>query len=159
MNKLIIGAVTILLIAGGWYLLAKKGNNAPAVPTAAAKATVFYSLTCGCCSNYISYLKQKGFQVEAKVKDPNSLSLVKSQNKVPSSLEGCHTSVIGNYVVEGHVPVEAIQKLLTEKPKAAGIALAGMPLGSPGMGGWKKEPFQVRLITLEGEDGGLFMEL
>jgi hypothetical protein len=74
-------------------------------------------------------------------------------------MESCHTVEIENYFVEGHVPIEAIQKLLNEKPDINGIALPGMPSGSPGMPGLKMEKFKIHQITLDGQDGGVFIEL
>jgi|Deesub1362A_J573_1020465.scaffolds.fasta_scaffold00145_15 hypothetical protein len=101
--------------------------------------TVYLSPNCGCCKLYVNYLKRERFEVEdIEMKDINT---VKSQYGIPPLLQSCHTSVIDGYFVEGHVPVEAIKELIEEKPDVAGIALPGMPSGSPGMPGGKEEPF------------------
>lgn len=161
MKKLITGKVilvaliaAVVLVAGGLTLLGNnKKDRAGGVPE---KITVFHSPTCGCCGNYVAYLKHSGYEVEA-IRQAD-LSGIKTEYGIPSSLESCHTSIVGNYVIEGHVPIEAVQKLLAEKPDIAGIALAGMPSGSPGMAGAKLAPFQIHAITVEGEDGGIFTE-
>ncbi len=110
--------------------------------------TVYKTPTCGCCGVYVAYLRKKGFTV--KVEDMSSLSSIKSKYNIPSEMESCHTTVVGNYVVEGHVPVETINKLLTEKPDIKGIAIPGMPAGSPGMPGTKQGKFTVYSITESG---------
>lgn len=96
---------------------------------------------CGCCESYADHLRQNGFQVT--VKPTHDLTLIKRQQSVPPHLEGCHTMMVDGYVVEGHVPVSILRKLLTERPRIKGISLPGMPLGSPGMGGTKTAPFTV----------------
>src|SRR5262245_13179122 len=105
----------------------------PAVPARAeAPAALMYkSPQCGCCEEYAKYLN------EVTVKESRNLSLISRQNGVPEQLAGCHTTLIGGYVVEGHVPVGAIYKLLKERPAIKGISLPGMPAGSPGMTGAK----------------------
>lgn len=118
----------------------------PAV--AGEKITVFKSQSCGCCAIYANYLKKQGFAVE--IKDMSDVSSVKEQYKIPASLSSCHTSIVGDYFVEGHIPSEAIAKLVAEKPDIAGIALPGMPSGSPGMPGAKSSDFVIYGI---GKDG------
>ena len=100
---------------------------------------------CSCCDEYAQYLRQNGFSVTV-TSTPN-MSLISRQHGVPENLAGCHTMLIDGYVVEGHVPVGAIKKLLTERPKIKGISLPGMPEGSPGMAGAKKEPFTIYEIS------------
>ena len=112
-----------------------------AVPALAAElATVYRSPSCGCCEAWVAYLKTNGF--DATVISTDDLGGVKAKMHVPADMQSCHTALIGGYVVEGHVPVEAIAKLLAEKPQVTGIAVPGMPGGSPGMSG-PKEPFTV----------------
>ena len=103
--------------------------------------TVFKSASCGCCSGYISELERNGFSVEANI--VNDVSIIKSEYNIPQNMVSCHTSVIGNYFVEGHVPLEAINKLLEEQPDIDGIALPRMPSGSPGMPGSKTEKWTI----------------
>jgi len=104
-------------------------------------ATMYKNPQCGCCEEYAKYLRQSGFAVT--VKPTHDMSLISRQNGVPEKLAGCHTMLIGGYVVEGHVPVSAINKLLSERPKIKGISLPGMPEGSPGMTGRKTAPFTI----------------
>ena len=118
---------------------------------ASEKITVYKSQSCGCCGIYVNYLKKAGFSVE--VKDVLDVAEIKNQNKIPRELSSCHTSIVGKYFVEGHVPYEAIVKLVTEKPDIAGIALPGMPSGSPGMPGAKRGDFVIYSIGKDGTTG------
>jgi hypothetical protein len=93
--------------------------------------TVYKNAQCGCCNNWVEHLRKAGFDVAAK--DVDDLAAIKSKLGVPASLGSCHTAMVEGYVVEGHVPAADIRKLLTKKPKVAGIAVPGMPMGSPGM--------------------------
>ncbi len=95
----------------------------------------------------MKYLQDQGFDVKVVNTDDTS---IKAQEGVPKDLRSCHTSVIGDYFVEGHVPVEAIRKLLAEKPAIKGIALPGMPAGAPGMGGDKTGPFVIYAVAADG---------
>jgi hypothetical protein len=90
---------------------------------------------CICCDRYANYLRANGFDVTV-VEHPN-MTLIKQKYGAREDLEGCHSTVIGKYVVEGHVPVAPIKRLLDEKPDIKGISLPGMPEGSPGMSGTK----------------------
>lgn len=108
---------------------------------------LYRSPTCGCCAQYEEYLKDEGFAVESEIVD--DMATIKERHGVPADAEACHTSLIGDYVVEGHVPIEVIEKLLDEQPDIDGIALPGMPSGSPGMGGEKDGPWEILSI----EDG------
>ena len=104
-------------------------------------ATLYKNPQCGCCETYADYLRENGFEVT--VKPTHDLPLMKRQHGVPSELEGCHTTLVEGYVVEGHVPVNSLIRLLTEKPDIKGISLPGMPAGSPGMFGEKTAPFTI----------------
>jgi hypothetical protein len=112
---------------------------------ASALVTVYSSPTCGCCHEYEKYLEENGFEVEPIRTE--ALSEMKDELDIPEEMRSCHTAKVGEYFVEGHVPVEAIRKLLEEQPPIDGIALPGMPSGSPGMGGAKAEPFMIYSIT------------
>jgi hypothetical protein len=127
-------------------------------PLQAAQVTVmlFENPECGCCDGYADYLRHNGFAVTAKA--TNDLAEISRKAGIPSDLQGCHTAFIGDYVVDGHVPVEAIQKLLTEHPAIKGITLPGMPAGSPGMYGEKAESFTIYAIGQDGKSG-VFMTL
>jgi hypothetical protein len=112
---------------------------------AATVVDVFRSPTCGCCMKWVEHLRQGGFEVRVKDLGQEALDKVKSDHGVPPAAQSCHTARVAGYTVEGHVPVDAVQKLLKEKPNVAGIAVGGMPLGSPGMEipGGRKQAFNV----------------
>lgn len=92
---------------------------------------VYKSPTCGCCSKWVDYLRAQGMEV--KTQDMEDMRSIKERFGVPDKLASCHTAVVGGYVVEGHVPIEDIRRLLQERPNATGITVPGMPIGSPGM--------------------------
>ena len=120
--------------------------------SAAANATgmtVFKSPTCGCCAKWIEHARAHGFTV--KVVEIDDIMAAKARHGVPDKLASCHTSLVGNYVVEGHVPAADIKKLLAAKPKAKGIAVPGMPAGSPGMEAGFKQPYETLLFTADGK--------
>lgn len=114
---------------------------APGLAGEKPEAVLYKTPNCGCCEGYADYLRQNGYKVT--VKPSHDMPLIKKSAGVPETLEGCHTTMIDGYVVEGHVPVGPIEKLLRERPKIRGISLPGMPQGSPGMTGTKTEPFTV----------------
>ncbi len=103
--------------------------------------TIFQPTTWGCCKAWSGYLKEQGFQVETVYTE--DMTSIKQKYQIPQDMTSCHTAVIGDYFVEGHVPVKAIEKMLEEKPAINGIALPGMPPGSPGMPGEKTEAFKI----------------
>ncbi len=122
------------------------GLNVPAHAAEMTKAATMYkNPQCGCCTGHAEYLRRHGYKV--KVVETHDLVGIKKRYGVPEKLEGCHTLVIGKYVVEGHVPIKHIERLLTEKPAIKGISLPGMPEGSPGMGGPKRGPFTIYEIA------------
>ena len=110
--------------------------------------TVYKSPTCGCCKDWISHLKDNGFKVKAI--DSSNMSLIKDKNGVPSGARSCHTAVIKDYVIEGHVPAADIKKLLKEKREVAGLAVPGMPMGSPGMEGSRVDKYSVYEFDKQG---------
>ena len=114
-----------------------------------AKASVemYKNPECNCCEWYASYLRNHGYSVV--VRPTHNLSLDRREHGVPDRLAGCHTLLVGGYVVEGHVPIATLDKLLSERPKIKGISLPGMPDGSPGMTGRKSEPFTIYEISDE----------
>jgi len=105
------------------------------------EATLYKQPFCSCCDGHADHLRANGYNVT--VVQTDNLSLIKKKHGVPQQFEGCHTIEIGSYVVEGHVPAAIIRKLLKERPAIRGISLPGMPDGSPGMTGTKREPFVV----------------
>jgi hypothetical protein len=123
-------------------------GSGPATAGDLRPATLYKTPQCGCCEAYADYLRENGFAVT--VQATHDLPLLKRRYGVPGPLEGCHTTLVEDYVVEGHVPVATILRLLTEKPEIKGISLPGMPAGSPGMSGEKAAPFAIYEIG-EGE--------
>jgi hypothetical protein len=112
--------------------------------------TVYKTPTCGCCAKWVEHMKAAGFKVQ--VQDMDDLTEIKQASGVPIKLRTCHTAVVGNYVVEGHVPADVVKKMLSEKPKMAGIAVPGMPIGSPGMeSGNEKASYDVLLFDKAGQ--------
>ena len=112
--------------------------------------TVYKSETCGCCNDWVDHLKEAGFEVTAMNRD--DMNSVKSQLGVPVQLASCHTAVVGKYVVEGHVPAASIRRLLDEDANIRGLAVPGMPTGSPGMEvpGQPAERYDVIAFSTEG---------
>tara|TARA_B100001057_G_C22685787_1_gene885650 strand:+ start:213 stop:695 length:483 start_codon:yes stop_codon:yes gene_type:complete len=100
---------------------------------------VYKTPSCGCCYGYVLFLEKEKFNV--KQTDMRSLHLIKQKYNIPLEMQSCHTTIIGKYFIEGHVPLEAINKLFKELPDIDGIALPGMPIGTPGMPGEKEEPY------------------
>ena len=108
--------------------------------------TVYKSPDCGCCVKWVEYLKNEGFEVKAVNRD--DLAPIKQSAGVPSAMSACHTAMVDGYVVEGHVPAQAIRKLLQERPNTRGLAVPGMPANSPGMG---EMDGKLKTFTLEGK--------
>jgi hypothetical protein len=106
-------------------------QSEPPAQAAAPRLVVHKSPTCGCCVKWEVGIRSKGFQVESVITD--DLSQLKAKNRVPAELASCHTAFVEGYVIEGHVPAHAIQRLLSERPAARGLGVPGMPAGSPGM--------------------------
>ena len=123
-------------------LIAILGLSTPvAAGDSAREATLYKNPQCGCCEGYADYLRENGFAVT--VQPTHDLPLLHRQHGVPEPLVGCHTTLVDGYVVEGHVPINAILRLLNERPAITGISLPGMPAGSPGMFGEKTAPFTI----------------
>lgn len=111
--------------------------------------TVYKSPTCGCCNAWIDHLKQNGFEVTAH--DTANMSSVKNALGVRHEHASCHTAEVGGYVIEGHVPANEIKRLLNEQPPVHGLAVPGMPMGSPGMEGHRNDPYQVLTFDANGD--------
>jgi hypothetical protein len=119
----------------------------PLAPSRAAEdelITVHKDPNCGCCSLWVRHLQQAAFTVKAV--DTVELDAVKTRLGVPADLAACHTAQVAGYVIEGHVPAAALKRFLAEKPHAAGLAVPGMPIGSPGMEGGTPELYDVILF-------------
>lgn len=114
----------------------------------AAEVTVYKSPYCGCCGGWVSHMRSNGHSV--KTIDLEDLSTIKKMTGVGEELQSCHTAVVDGYVIEGHVPAQDVARLLTERPKAKGLAVPGMPVGSPGMEGPDPQPYEVLLFQADG---------
>jgi hypothetical protein len=130
-----------LRIARMLLLLAGILGAAPASAAGVGEAVLYKDPHCGCCEAYADHLRANGFAVTVEARE--DLALIKHRDGVPGALEGCHTMLVDGYVVEGHVPVNTLLRLLTARPDLKGISLPGMPAGSPGMGGEKAAPFTI----------------
>jgi hypothetical protein len=136
--------VTALAAAAATALACSVGAQAKPVAI-----TVYKSPTCGCCAKWVEHLQAAGFRAE--VHDEPQMDAVKTKVGVPAELRSCHTALVEGYAVEGHVPADVIRKLIEERPKVAGIAVPGMPVGSPGMeSGDQKTPYDVVAFTKDG---------
>jgi len=141
-NTIIIIIIVLLSGVGLFFSLNKsKSSDNQKADSNKIKAVIYKSPTCGCCVKYISYLEKQGFNVE--IKTTQNMTAIKNKHQIPQNMESCHTMIIDNYFIEGHVPIEAINKLLTEKPDIDGISLPEMPSGTPGMPGRKTENWQI----------------
>lgn len=116
----------------------------PLLPT----VQVYKSPTCGCCEAWVKHLRTNGFQVVAH--DTNNVMAHKQRLGVPVTMGSCHTAEVGGYMVEGHVPAKDILRLLKQNPRARGLVVPGMPVGSPGMEGDHKDTFDVMLVKQDG---------
>jgi hypothetical protein len=120
------------------------------VAQAAAPAMVVYKdPNCGCCKLWVDHVKAAGFAVS--VRESSDVVSVKKRQGVPARLYSCHTAIVGGYVLEGHVPADLVQKLLKERPKVVGLAVPGMPAGSPGMEQGSKEAYDVLTFDAVGK--------
>ena len=116
---------------------------------AGPEVTVYKVSTCGCCAKWVEHLKANGFQVTVhEVPDTTEIS---SKSGVPESLHSCHTALVDGYTIEGHVPAADIQRLLKDRPKVKGLAVPGMPLGSPGMEASRKDAYEVVQFDANGK--------
>ena len=160
MNKMgyiwIIGS--LLLLAGTLFAFTINSSGSfEEVNNFDDKIIIYKSSSCDCCEVYGNYFKAKG-NPNAEIINTEDIDSIKTEYGVPESLRSCHTTIIGDYFVEGHIPLEAVNKLLKEKPDIAGIAMSGMPGGSPGMPGTKLGDFVIYAVN---HDGGYkeFMRL
>ncbi|MFC1710850.1 DUF411 domain-containing protein [Nanoarchaeota archaeon] len=137
-KKGILIAIVLVLVVAIFIIYSGSGSNNK------VSATVYKSPTCGCCVKYIPYAESKGFEIG--VQTTTYIDPIKAEYGIPSSMQSCHTMVVDDYFVEGHVPIKAVEKLLEERPDIDGIALPGMPAGSPGMPGTKQGDFVIYAV-------------
>ncbi len=139
--------VVLLLVVG---CTAGGENVEPAAEPGDFVVTVFRSPSCSCCEDWIAYLEANGYTV--LVEDVEDMATLKQRHRVPTQLYSCHTAVVDGYVVEGHVPVAEIGRMLAERPEISGIGVAAMPIGSPGMevAGVADQPYDVMTFDAAG---------
>lgn len=159
-------AAVLLLLALGACNRAGNAEPAPAAGEGAAPASqagqaaataegtrmvVYKTPTCGCCRNWVDQMQAAGFAIEAH--DIPDVAPVKHEHGLPGHLASCHTAIVDGYVVEGHVPADVIRRMLRERPQVAGIAVPGMPAGSPGMEvpGGRKDPYDIIAFSKDGK--------
>ena len=114
----------------------------------AAEMVVYKSPTCGCCNGWVEHMRAAGFAVRAE--NVSDMHAVKVREGIPLELSSCHTSVLGGYVFEGHIPAPVIQRFLDEAPDLVGLTVPGMPIGSPGMEGPNPVPYEVIALGRDG---------
>lgn len=137
--------VAVVLIAGG---RSKEPAGSVGELAGGPGVHVYKTEYCGCCAKWVDHLEDAGFAVT--VEDVRDLAAVKRREGVPADLSSCHTALVEGYVVEGHIPPSIVQEFLAEAPDVVGLAVPGMPIGSPGMEGTPFEPYDVIAF---GKDG------
>jgi len=150
-KKAIIWTISIvaLLIMGAFALTTNKASGFEKINNFDGEIKIYKSGSCGCCSIYSNYFKGNG-NSKTEIVNLENLDAVKSQYGVPATMQSCHTTIIGDYFIEGHIPLEAVEKLMLEKPDIKGIAMPGMPSGSPGMPGAKNGDFVIHAVNHDG---------
>ena len=162
---LIVAAIVLILFFLGINTLSEKQaqttnsntnkdtNVFENIPSNLKKVTLYKDPNCGCCDGHAKMYESVGFEVE--VVPTKNLDKIKQDYNIDNKLRSCHTAIMGDYVVEGHIPLEGIEYLLREKPNIKGIALPGMPIGTPGMPGLKTQTFKIYNI----ENKQIIMEI
>lgn len=140
MKKLLITTLSAIVLGTGVYFTV-------ASHAIAEDVTLYKNPQCGCCESYADYLRENGFTVT--IKPTHELVSMSREAGIPDNFQGCHLAFIDDYVVSGHVPIATVNRLMSERPDIKGVTLPGMPMGSPGMGGSKTEPFTIYAV----EDG------
>ncbi len=154
-NCLLLVLFSSILMAACSASATQEAANSTAAHTnesvaAASRITVYKSPTCSCCESWIEHMEAHGYTVESI--NANDLAAIKAEHAVPAQLQSCHTAIVDGYVIEGHVPAAEVTRLLEERPNVAGLAVPGMPIGSPGMEieGQPAQPFDV--IAFDGAE-------
>jgi len=139
----VLGTIVLLMLTG-WPVLGSAEGVTDIV------LQVYKTPTCGCCGKWVDHLRENGFTVE--VETVNSTRAIQDSAGVPRELRSCHTAVAGDYFVEGHVPADVIEQLFAEQPDdVAGIAVPGMPMGSPGMEAPNPETYDIIAVGSDGK--------
>jgi hypothetical protein len=137
-SRLIVAALAAALASSSAPTLAQRQG-----PT----VQVYKSPTCGCCANWVKHLQQHGFTTQ--VTETEDVAAIKAKHNVPAKVQSCHTAIVGGYVLEGHVPAADVQRLLADKPAVTGLAVPGMPIGSPGMEVPNMKPQKYDVVTFD----------
>ena len=119
-----ITAISMCVLFVGYFISANNVNAGTVIK-------VYKSATCGCCNKWINYMQKSGFSIQSV--DVNDMDAVKQHYQIPKRVTSCHTAIVDGYVIEGHVPANDVKKLLSERKDVLGLAVPGMPVGSPGM--------------------------
>ncbi len=136
------GVAALLLLAAGFLVVrATDAQELPAI-------TVYKSPTCGCCAKWVDHLEADEFDVKSI--DTQNVQDAKTKYGVPEDLASCHTALVDGYVVEGHVPADVVKKMLAERPEIVGLAVPGMPMGSPGMEGSRVDNYDIIAFQKDG---------
>ena len=145
-KSLFVAVFCIVVAIGGVWWAFTENDPANAAP---GEVIVYKSPSCGCCAKWVDHMRDAGFEV--KVNNTSDVYPIKQEYGLPRGMGSCHTAIVDGYVIEGHVPANDVQRLLAEKPIARGLAVPGMPIGSPGMEqGSYKERYEVILFGPEG---------
>ena len=137
------------LLALGFVAPQAQKTPAPAAKAAGEKITVYRSRTCGCCGKWVQHMKDHGFQVTEHIVE--DMAAAPGRTRVPEKLRSCHIATIGRYVVEGHVPADVVKDMMKKRPEIEGIAVPGMPAGSPGMESPYPEKYDIVAWTKDGK--------
>ena len=140
--------VTLAGLLGALVLWSAPASAEEVRTTRTEEVVVYKSPWCGCCQGWTEQMRASGFEVTVREKE--DLTAIKRLSGVPEALQSCHTAFVGGYVVEGHVPAGVIEKLLAERPRVQGLAVPGMPVGSPGMEGAHPGPYDVVKFAKDG---------
>ena len=149
-NRFLAYASLVILLAGGaiWYIISDYYAHQENAASQKADIVMYKNDGCQCCDKWAQYMQGSGYSVENVTAE--NLYAIKAEEGVPRDMGSCHTAIVGDYVVEGHVPAEDVMRLLREKPDARGLVVPGMPASSPGMNTALNEPFKVYLIKNDG---------
>lgn len=149
-KNILFGIVAVVVLAGGVWLyngagsLSENGTESSNI----TDVTMYKNPGCQCCTYWAQHMEENGFTVTEE--PTKELTSIKVDQDVPYSIQACHTAIVGDYVVEGHVPAEDVQRMLEERPDIIGIGVGGMPEGSPGMEGPNPEPYSVFAFDIDG---------
>lgn len=148
LSRFLLYTSLIFAIAGGaiWYIISN--SNETEAQASAQDVVMYKNEGCQCCEKWGQYMQGSGYTVKSV--NAQNLSEIKNEEKIPRNMGACHTAIVGDYVVEGHVPAQDVKKLLAEQPDALGLVVPGMPASSPGMNTALNEPYKVYLLKNDG---------